>query len=72
MLNSHQANFFKVTKNEENIQHSKRLCEDTPPTPSEILEEAAATLVQEIVNISPNLLTTQDHNEKTATIQQSS
>ena len=56
-------------RNEEDIiQHPKRLREETPATPSEILIEgpSTATLVEETVNINPNLLTTQNHNEKTS------
>ena len=67
---SQSANFFKVTgRNEEDItQRPKGLREETPATPSEILIEApsTATLVEETVHINPNLLTTQNHHEKTS------
>ena len=65
---SKSANIFKVTRrNKENTnQHPKRLCEETLATASEILEEAAATLIEETVNINPNLLTTQNHYQKTS------
>ena len=61
---------FKVTiKNEQDIYHRlKRLRGETPTTPSEILVEASSTaiLIGETVKMNPNLLTTQNHNEKTS------
>ena len=56
-------------RNEEDIiQRPKRLREESPATPSEILIEvpSTTTLVEETVNINPNLLITQNHNEKTS------
>ena len=62
------ASFFKVARiNEEDInKRPQRLVEETPATLSEILAEASskATLVEETVSINPNLLTTQNYNEK--------
>ena len=47
-----------MRRNEED-QHSKRLCEETPATTSEILAEvpSTATLVEETVNMNQNLIT---------------
>ena len=65
---SQSANFFKTTRrNEEEInQRPKRFRAENPST-AEIVVDApsTSTLVEENVNLNPNLLTPPNHDEKT-------